>query len=152
MNECDDGRNGDCVRNSKCINTLGSFRCGECIEGFYGNQTIGCHRKEAQTICPDGTVCHQNAFCVKRKGFVNYVCQCNIGWAGDGKICGEDSDLDGWCDYQLSCPDKRCQKDNCPNLPNSGQEDSDNDGIGDICDEDADNDGIPNKDVSNDTF
>merc|ERR1739840_90724 len=44
-------------------------------------------------------------------------------------------DLDGFPDAEMSCSDAHCRKDNCPNKPNSGQEDVDGNGIGDACDD-----------------
>lgn len=107
INECDNGRNGRCVENSQCVNTQGSFICGECIEGFIGNQTVGCHPHPG--TCPDGTICDGNANCELRRGFGRYQCRCKVGWAGDGKVCGLDSDLDGWSDYALRCGSPRCK-------------------------------------------
>lgn len=39
-----------------------------------------------------------------------WTLQCKIGYAGNGKICGPDHDLDGWPDYDLSCADEKCRK------------------------------------------
>ena len=61
LNECNDGRNGGCVPNSECVNTDGSFYCGDCLSGYVGNQSVGCHLSPGS--CPDGTVCDRNAEC-----------------------------------------------------------------------------------------
>ncbi|XP_078314791.1 thrombospondin-3-like [Crassostrea virginica] len=141
VNECEDGNNGGCVDYSHCTNTLGSFNCGECIEDYVGNQTIGC--REMTTMCPDGiTECHKHALCIM--GTSGFDCQCRIGYAGNGKYCAKDSDLDGVPNIELRCKEFRCRRDNCREVPNSGQEDVDLDGIGDACDEDIDGDSIVN--------
>uniref|UniRef100_A0A673BH08 Cartilage oligomeric matrix protein n=1 Tax=Sphaeramia orbicularis TaxID=375764 RepID=A0A673BH08_9TELE len=142
INECEGQNKGGCVENSVCMNTPGSFRCGPCKTGYVGDQRRGCKPERA---CGNGqpNPCHASAECiVHREGTIE--CQCGVGWAGNGYLCGPDIDIDGFPDEKLECPESNCNKDNCLTVPNSGQEDADNDGIGDACDEDADGDGILN--------
>jgi len=131
--------NGGCVLNSECINTAGSFSCGDCLPGFIGDPKFSC---EPLPECGEGstTNCDENAQCivVRNKAY----CQCDVGYAGNGFMCGLDSDLDGFPDVELDCDDPQCKQDNCPTTPNSGQADFDGDLIGDACDYDSDNDGV----------
>ncbi|KAL7026856.1 hypothetical protein ACKWTF_005201 [Chironomus riparius] len=139
IDECRD-RSARCGNNAICRNTLGSYECF-CPKGYIkSNVTSDCFLPIG--ACPDGTICDKNAVCRYFNG--RYTCKCKVGYAGDGKNCGTDRDLDGWPDVDLGCASQLCRQDNCPSIPNSGQEDTDNDGIGDVCDLDIDDDGIYN--------
>ncbi|KAM3867546.1 thrombospondin-4a [Diretmus argenteus] len=134
--------NGGCTANSNCHNTMGSFRCGECKSGYTGDQTRGCR---GERLCANGqpNPCDPKAECiVERDGSIS--CVCGVGWAGNGHVCGRDTDIDAFPDAALKCRDNNCKKDNCVFVPNSGQEDADSDGLGNACDDDADSDGIVN--------
>ncbi|CAL8252666.1 unnamed protein product [Merluccius merluccius] len=142
IDECENPKNAGCVEDSLCMNTPGSYRCGSCKKGYIGDQKRGCRPERA---CGNGqpNPCHASAECiVLRDGKIE--CQCGVGWAGNGYLCGPDTDIDSFPDDKLECPERNCAKDNCLTVPNSGQEDADRDGMGDACDEDADGDGILN--------
>lgn len=83
-----------------------------------------------------------NGSCIQLPQIPQAFCQCNLGFAGNGEHCGNDSDLDGFPDHQLPCKEQHCKVDNCPAIPNSGQEDNDGDLLGDVCDVDDDNDNV----------
>ncbi|XP_031632163.1 cartilage oligomeric matrix protein [Contarinia nasturtii] len=148
IDECAQHNPCDTLTHSFCENTVGSFAC-QCTEGYIQNISSGCYAMP--NVCPDGTICDKNAICQHTYiGLARFQCVCKIGFGGDGMHCAPDSDLDGWPDHTLNCTDVslHCKEDNCIFIPNSGQEDADNDGIGDSCDPDADNDGILN-DIDN---
>uniref|UniRef100_A0A8D0CZP7 Thrombospondin 4b n=1 Tax=Sander lucioperca TaxID=283035 RepID=A0A8D0CZP7_SANLU len=143
IDECKGPNNGGCTANSVCHNSVGSYHCGSCKSGFTGDQVKGC---KPEMSCGNSLTnpCDINAQCIaERDGSIH--CQCGIGWAGNGYLCGKDTDIDGYPDDKLKCKDLNCRKDNCIFVPNSGQEDADRDGHGDACDDDADGDGIPNE-------
>lgn len=137
VNECN---NDICVENSDCINTIGSFYC-QCQHGHVMSNNGECTKIIG--YCLFDSECDENAKCMA-DGDNILKCKCKIGWAGNGLFCGTDTDIDGWPDKAQQCADAKCKQDNCPNMPNSGQEDANGNGIGDVCDLDADGDGLQN--------
>lgn len=61
---------------------------------------------EPYNPCKDNThTCHKYAHCVYLglASEVLFKCVCAVGFAGDGFLCGDDSDLDGWPNNRLTC-------------------------------------------------
>ncbi|XP_027036695.1 cartilage oligomeric matrix protein-like isoform X2 [Pocillopora damicornis] len=138
-----------CAEQSRCNNSPGSYDCSPCPEGFTGDPRHACyHLSYCDPNDPRSNPCNQHAKCIRLQSGRNYKCECRPGYAGEGHLCAEDGDLDGFPDIELNCTEKICRKDNCPRIPNLDQKDLDEDGIGDVCDEDLDGDNV-NNDVDN---
>uniref|UniRef100_A0A8D8AC88 Thrombospondin-4 n=1 Tax=Culex pipiens TaxID=7175 RepID=A0A8D8AC88_CULPI len=115
------------------------FECGPCPVGYEGDG-ISCGRNPCLQ-----NPCFRGVSCQKKAVDPYFACgACPPGLAGNGILCGKDSDSDGAPDEGLDCPERSCAKDNCRMQPNSGQEDTDGDGIGDACEDDIDSDGVKN--------
>ncbi|EDS43893.1 thrombospondin-4 [Culex quinquefasciatus] len=119
------------------------FKCGSCPAGYEGDG-IRCGRNPClQNPCFKGVSCQKKAV------DPYFSCgPCPPGLAGNGIVCGKDSDSDGYPDEGLNCKEPTCTRDNCKVQPNSGQEDTNRNGIGDACEDDIDSDGVRN-DVDN---
>uniref|UniRef100_A0A8C2THC0 Cartilage oligomeric matrix protein n=1 Tax=Coturnix japonica TaxID=93934 RepID=A0A8C2THC0_COTJA len=168
INECETGAARNCVPNSICINTRGSYKCGACKPGYVGDQITGC-RSQTGRLCPNGEVspCHEKAQCiVERDGSISCADNCmtvpNSGQEdadrdGIGDACDDDADGDGIlnaednCVYTRNADQRNADKDNfgdacdnCRQVKNDDQRDIDGDGKGDACDDDIDGDGIKN--------
>ncbi|XP_078687678.1 cartilage oligomeric matrix protein-like [Branchiostoma floridae x Branchiostoma belcheri] len=147
----------DCPRGT--FHDVTTDTCEECPVGQYQDQPAqstckpcptntwtvfprGVEQAECLSYCEGGAGPCSICTYEKRK----LTCKCDPGYAGsrDGLTCGVDSDQDGYPDASLPCNDTSCHQDNCPWVPNSGQEDTDGDGAGNSCDEDADSDGFLN--------
>lgn len=59
-----------------------------------------------RNFCIDGIYdCNKNVKC-NYLGYYSdfmYRCECKFGYVGNGIICGEDTDLDGWFNEDLVC-------------------------------------------------
>uniref|UniRef100_A0AAR2KMX1 TSP C-terminal domain-containing protein n=1 Tax=Pygocentrus nattereri TaxID=42514 RepID=A0AAR2KMX1_PYGNA len=119
-----------CYSPSACVNTVKGFSCEPCPQGLWGPPLSGVGLEFAKN--------HKQ---VQRSTHGSFRCgHCKVGYS-----CATLSFNP--CDSNAHCIIERnggVSCDNCIYTPNSGQEDADNDGIGDQCDEDADGDGIKN--------
>uniref|UniRef100_A0A2K6ECN2 Thrombospondin 3 n=1 Tax=Macaca nemestrina TaxID=9545 RepID=A0A2K6ECN2_MACNE len=152
-----------CFPGSSCINTMPGFHCEACPRGYKGTQVSGVgidYARASKQVCNDIDECNDgnnggcdpNSICTNTVG--SFKCgPCRLGFLGNqsqgclpARTCH--SPAHSPCHVHAHCLFERngavsCQ-DNCLLTPNSGQEDADNDGVGDQCDDDADGDGIKN--------
>jgi hypothetical protein len=119
-------RDSDCV-SQNCIRNICVGSQNTCVNGVLdkGESDVDCGGICASLKsqkCTNGKSCEADEDCIS-------------GTCGSAKTCAKPGDIDG--DGILDAMD------NCAQVPNKDQKDSDDDGIGDLCDDDNDNDGMP---------
>uniref|UniRef100_A0AAY4F0M6 Thrombospondin 2a n=1 Tax=Denticeps clupeoides TaxID=299321 RepID=A0AAY4F0M6_9TELE len=139
----------------QCVNTDPGFHCLPCPPRYKGSQPYGMGVEAAKTIkqvcepynpCKDNShSCNKFAECIFLSHFTDpmYRCECRVGYAGDGIVCGEDFDLDGWPNQDLVCGANATY--HCKKVPSLLSFDTDNNGEGDACSLDMDGDEILNE-------
>uniref|UniRef100_A0A674BDP3 Thrombospondin-1 n=1 Tax=Salmo trutta TaxID=8032 RepID=A0A674BDP3_SALTR len=156
IDECKEVRDACFTLNGvhRCENTEPGYNCLACPPRYSGQQPFGRGVEQAtakkqvctpRNPCQDGSHdCNKNANCIYLGQFSDtmFRCECKPGYAGNGHICGDDTDLDGWPNKDLLCVENatyHCKK------SNPDQVDTDNNGEGDACAIDIDGDGILNE-------
>uniref|UniRef100_A0A7N6B8D8 Cartilage oligomeric matrix protein n=1 Tax=Anabas testudineus TaxID=64144 RepID=A0A7N6B8D8_ANATE len=152
-----------CHMGVRCINTSPGFRCGSCPAGYTGPQVQGvglAYATANKQVCKDINECDgannggcvENSVCMNTPGSYRRGCKPERACGnGQPNPCHASAECIVHREGTIECQVNKSKilrlleiRDNCLTVPNSGQEDADNDGIGDACDEDADGDGIPN--------
>jgi Calcium-binding EGF domain/EGF domain len=85
-NECSNSTLNNCVPNSVCTNTPGSFSCS-CQKGYSGNPTVNC--SDIDECSQNGTICGAFGTCQNVIGA--YACNCSRGYLWDAPfgICND---------------------------------------------------------------
>ncbi|KAK2566263.1 Cartilage oligomeric matrix protein [Acropora cervicornis] len=155
-------RANPCYVSDKCENRDPGYQCAACPDGYRGNAPSGVGLENALNSkqvcdeideCKEGiSSCDPNALCINTNG--SFICgACHPGFIGDGYTGCSPGDLctngSHTCHENAQCTQTGAGRfkctDNCPSVPNTGQEDNDGDTDGDACDDDDDNDLLPDR-------
>ena len=63
-----------CSRFSKCVNTIGSYKCGACQEGYYGNPYVECKGVRYCSGDAETNPCDRNAQCFSKHAGRSFEC------------------------------------------------------------------------------
>ncbi len=63
-----------CARFSKCMNTIGSYKCGACQEGYYGNPYVKCKGIRYCSGDAETNPCDNNAQCISKHFGRSFEC------------------------------------------------------------------------------